>query len=179
MGGRRIRWNWARTTCWRCLRIEERTSGKLKTDDDFLLTPLDETGDGDESESGSQVIALDTEGDESATMIGAGSATAMAAMLDEDHGPARSGERIARRHGYGGRGRSPAGWWPAPRAFRPRALCRNRPTRGRHGAFGLSLFLLLFCGMIMYDLLRNMWSWDTAYSLNSSLMDTILSVFEK
>ena len=36
-------------------------SGKLKTDDDFLLTPLEESVDTEDSESGSQVIALDTE----------------------------------------------------------------------------------------------------------------------
>ena len=35
---------------------------QLKTDDDFLLTPLEEAADTDDSESGSQVIALDTEG---------------------------------------------------------------------------------------------------------------------
>ena len=43
---------------------------QVKTDDDFLLTPLEETSDTEESESGSQVIALDTEGDEAATMLG-------------------------------------------------------------------------------------------------------------
>ncbi len=42
--------------------------------------------EGDDSESGSQVIALDTEGegDEGVTMIGSGGS--MAAMLDEDLG---------------------------------------------------------------------------------------------
>ena len=59
-------------------------AGELKTDDDFLLTPLEETTDMDGSQSGSQVIALDTEGEESGTMIGAGSGVSMAAMIDED-----------------------------------------------------------------------------------------------
>ena len=57
---------------------------QLKTDDDFLLTPLEETTDTEDSESGSQVIALDTEGDEAATMVGAAAGVSMAAMLDED-----------------------------------------------------------------------------------------------
>jgi hypothetical protein len=39
--------------------------------------------------------------------------------------------------------------------------------------------LLLLCGMMLYDLMRNMWSWDGTYPVNSSLMDTILSWFEQ
>jgi hypothetical protein len=38
--------------------------------------------------------------------------------------------------------------------------------------------LLLFCGMFAFDLMRNMWSWDAPYSVNSSMMDMILSWFE-
>ena len=40
------------------------------------------------------------------------------------------------------------------------------------------LFLIL-SGMMMYDLMRNMWSWNGTYEVNSSLMDTILSWVEK
>ena len=41
-----------------------------------------------------------------------------------------------------------------------------------------ALFLLL-TGMFMYDLMRNMWSWQGAYAVNSSLMDSIIGMFEK
>ena len=59
---------------------------QLKSDDDFLLTPVDEGGD--DSDSGSQVIALDTEDDlGSATSMFGSSTPGMAAMLD-DMGPA-------------------------------------------------------------------------------------------
>jgi len=34
--------------------------------------------------------------------------------------------------------------------------------------------VLMLCGMMMFDLLRTMWSWNEPYSINSSLMDTIL-----
>ena len=56
----------------------------LKTDDDFLLTPLEEAADVQESssESGSQVIALDTE-EAGIGMVDAG-VEGMATMLDED-----------------------------------------------------------------------------------------------
>ena len=51
------------------------SSPSVKTDDDFQLTPMPDT-EADESESGSQVIALDTEGegDEGVTMIAGGGA---------------------------------------------------------------------------------------------------------
>ena len=42
----------------------------------------------------------------------------------------------------------------------------------------ICLVLLMLCGMMMYDLLRNMWSWGEPYAVNSSLMDSILSLFE-
>ena len=38
--------------------------------------------------------------------------------------------------------------------------------------------LLAVTGMMMFDLMRNMWSWDAAYSVNSSIMDMILGWFE-
>ena len=34
--------------------------------------------------------------------------------------------------------------------------------------------ILMVCGMMMYDVLRNQWSWQGAYPVNSALMDTIL-----
>ena len=39
--------------------------------------------------------------------------------------------------------------------------------------------MLMLIGMFTYDLLRNMWSWNGPYSINSSMMDGILSWFEK
>ena len=35
------------------------------------------------------------------------------------------------------------------------------------------LLLLVMCGMMVFDLLRNMWSWGEVYTLNSSLMDVL------
>ncbi len=37
----------------------------------------------------------------------------------------------------------------------------------------LCLMLLTLCGMMAFDLLRNMWSWGEVYTLNSSLMDVL------
>ncbi|MGB9620397.1 MAG: hypothetical protein ACPL7K_08290, partial [Armatimonadota bacterium] len=39
--------------------------------------------------------------------------------------------------------------------------------------------LLALCGMMCFDLVRNMWSWHGPFSLNSFIMDSILSVLPK
>jgi hypothetical protein len=38
----------------------------------------------------------------------------------------------------------------------------------------LCVLLLAVGGMMMVDLMRNMWSWNETYSVNSALMDGIL-----
>ncbi len=157
---------------------------ELKTDDDFLLTPLDDAGEEEDSESGSQVIALDLEGDEAATMIAdAPAGSAMAAMLDED----LSAEPAADA-GLGA-AVDAAALGAAPLGTQPGGFVEGAPL-GQGQAAALpevpytvwnivslsfcSVFLLLV-GMMMYDLLRNMWSWDGAYAVNSFIMDFILS----
>jgi hypothetical protein len=44
------------------------------------------------------------------------------------------------------------------------------------GLIVCTLFLML-CGMMMYDMIRNIWSWDGPYTANSTLMDMILKWF--
>jgi excisionase family DNA binding protein len=152
-------------------------SGVRMKSDDFLLTPSQEGGDGEDSESGSQVIALDTEGDEAATMIGSAGGPAMAAMLEEDLstlpaaaaypglGPAMPGQQLP----MGGPGAVPQDFVALP----------ETPYTGLNvTALVACSLLLVLCGMFMYDLMRNMWSWDEANVVNSSIMDTILGWFE-
>jgi hypothetical protein len=43
-------------------------------------------------------------------------------------------------------------------------------------ALGLSVLLLAFCGMMVVDLVRNMWSWDQVYTVNSTIMDALLKI---
>ncbi len=150
-------------------------AAELKTDDDFLLTPLEETADMDGSESGSQVIALDTETEDSATMIGAGSGVSMAAMLDEDLSPQPGLEM-----GVGGPlagppvlGMQPSGLAEGAAPISPAAalgraalhrLANHRPRRSAPCCLAL-------CGMMMYDLLRSMWSWEQPFTITSRLME--------
>lgn len=152
---------------------EASTIGAAAQDTDFLLTPSEDAIDAEESESGSQVIALDeSAGDEAATMVGGG----VAAMLDEDFG--------AQPLGMPGIPLGAAGPPGAPQMagaamFDPSYALPEAPyTAWNIVLLAFCAILLVLCGMFMYDLLRNMWSWDSPYTVNSSLMDTILSWFE-
>jgi excisionase family DNA binding protein len=154
-----------------------------KAEDDFLLTPLEEVSDEEDSESGSQVIALDLEGDEAATMIaGTSQESGVAAMLDEDlsEAPADTGFGAAV---------DAAALGTAPLGVQAGGFAEGAPLGAPAAAAALpeapysiwnilslivcTVFLILV-GMMMYDLMRNMWSWDAPYSVNSWLMDLIL-----
>ncbi|MCR4415014.1 MAG: helix-turn-helix domain-containing protein [Thermoguttaceae bacterium] len=156
---------------------------ELKSDDEFLLTPLDEGAEEEESESGSQVIALDTGpvSDTAATMV-AGGQRPMAAMLDEDLG-------------VGVPTLTPAGVTPAPvpaapGLFEPAAAAAVAPvgapamvlpeapyTGWNIAALASCVVLLVLCGWVAFDLMMNMWSWNSPYGLNSALMDWVLGLF--
>ena len=140
---------------------------QLKTDDDFLLTPLEEATDAEESESGSQVIALDTEGDEAATMIGGAAGASMAAMLDEDLSaqPALDMGMGAPLAGGPVLGAQPGGLAEGVPLMQPAAALPEAPYTGwQIAGLAVCAVLLMLCGMMMYDLLRNMWSWEGPYT---------------
>ena len=146
----------------------------LKADDDFLLTPTEEAAEPDESESGSQVIALDTEGEEAglagqgvASLFGAEGIGDQAMDLGAGMALSQAGEPVF----SAAEGAAIA----SPGAFLPEAPY----TTWNMVLLGVCLFLLLLCGAMVYDLLRNMWSWNSAGSVNTWLMDTIVGLFEK
>ncbi|NUQ62775.1 MAG: helix-turn-helix domain-containing protein [Pirellulales bacterium] len=143
---------------------------ELKADDDFLLTPLEDTADED-SESGSQVIALDSEADAGATVVAAG--PSMAAMLDEDLSGAPDIGLGAPMAGFTPALRPDAVPVPAGVGYVPEAPY----SAGVVVAMGFCVLLLAFAGMMSFDLLRNMWSWQEPYTFNSSLMDMVLGLF--
>ena len=144
----------------------------LPGDDDFLLTPIDEADDEDD-ESGSQVIALDTEeGDEAATMIGE-PAAAMAAMLDEE----TPGDEPLEAAIVEIPGMSVVGGRPSPTGG---PVGDALPSEVPYGALWTTMLTLCVgclgvCGILSYDIMRNMWSWSAEYTVNSTIMDTILS----
>ncbi|MEX2114933.1 MAG: helix-turn-helix domain-containing protein [Pirellulales bacterium] len=151
--------------------------GTADSDDDFLLSPLEE-GAAEESDSGSQVIALESEVEfEDAGVATFEEEPAGGGLLEDDLGEgfgAAAALDVAGPSALGGR--TPAG---APAGAGAAAMVPDMPFSGWNVmSLVLCAVLLLFCGMFAYDLLRNMWSWDAPYSVNSSMMEMILSWFE-
>jgi len=145
---------------------------QLRSDDDFLLTPS--TKPEDESESGSQVIALDSlEGfdEDAATQVGG---PAMR-LLAEDASEADTM--------VGGVGAMPAampGMAGAPGMMMAPVIPEAPYSIWNVLAMFVCIAVLCLVGMMMADLVRNMWSWDHGvYTVNSSIMDSIIDMFSK
>ena len=153
------------------------TTGELTADDEFLLTPAVEMGEEDLDESGSQVIALDTEGDfddSAATMLG-GEMGGTPGMLEEDPFAAVAGGPALDTLGMGGMGMGAPATAPVQQV-----VAREAPFSVLNIiSLAACLLFLTLTGMMMFDLMRNMWSWDGPYSFNSSLMDGIIGLFEQ
>lgn len=137
--------------------LDESTA--IKGDEDFLLTPLE--GDAfEESDSGSQVIALDSEefSDTGSTVLGgdraAGPGPDFAESPDEGAGA-------------------------AVLAGMPAVSMIPEATYSVWNVVGLGMITLLLGlgGIMVFDVVRHIWSWDAPYSLNSTLMDAITGVF--
>lgn len=142
---------------------------ELRTDDEFLLTPLEEVADEESQDSGSQVIALESDADldaSSPTVMGADSA-GMAGLLDDTSGLLEP--------------LSPLGFGETTDLS---SMVQPAYAGVPQGQFtGLSVTFLAMCvsllavsGLMMFDVLRNMWSWDSPYQVNSFIMDSILNL---
>lgn len=136
---------------------------QLKADEEFLLSPAGDMGD--ESDSGSQVIALeDSEAfDENAdTML----RPAQPALVVEDAVPGFEGIGAG-----GGVGPSPAMSQQYMTTAAPEA------PYSIWNVLGLlcCILVLALTGMLMTDLMRNMWAFDTDRVVSTGLMDSILS----
>jgi|GEM_PF-335036 hypothetical protein len=144
---------------------------ELSGEDDFLLTPSDELTE-DASDSGSQVIMLDTEGefeDATATLL-AGQIPGLGAITEDD----------SPLGGLGGMG----GAAPAsPLSSRAAAAAAAQAAAAAVPEVPFSAFsvlmlagcsvVLAFSGILVYDVVRNMWSWDNPYGVSSVIISTI------
>lgn len=152
-----------------------------QSDDDFLLAPLEEAS-AEESDSGSQVIALEAEVEfEEAgpgiSSLGGEMPEAGGGLLEEDLDVGLGG-------GLGGAALSPAA---APAMAAAAGGAAPGPLSVPDAVFSgwnvaslvMCALVLMFCGMFSFDLLRNMWSWGGAYSVNSPLMDMVINMFGK
>lgn len=146
-----------------------------QSDDDFLLTPLEE-GAAEESDSGSQVIALDDDVEFEEAGVGA-LEEAGGGLLEDDLGEGLGGGAALGAESLSAapaRGIAPAAAGAPMMAAAPEAAFSMWNVM----SLALCSVMLLLCGMFTFDLLRNMWSWNEAYSVNSSMMDMVLSWFE-
>jgi excisionase family DNA binding protein len=120
-----------------------------KVGDDFQLTPLGEEGDDEERDS-SQVIALDEISEEAGAPLASGSLSETG-MLTEDFGVGLAPGAVV------------VGTSEADTPF----------SLANVLSLGGCLLLLGLSGMMVYDLLRNIWSWGEVTSLNSSLLEVL------
>ena len=149
--------------------LDQVASGDSATgqaDDDFLLTPVD-SGLDDEGESGSQVIDLDSEEfDDSA-----------AALLSPEAAPVLEEEGATVEFTEVDEEAAPPAGLAATASGPPSADAAEAPYTIWNV---LSLFfvalLLGFTGILMLDLMNNIWSWDGNYAFNSQIMDAILGL---
>lgn len=147
---------------------------QLKQDEEFLLSPVDEmAGDEfDESDSGSQVIALedsqafDTDG---ATMV----QSAEPALLAEDGGMVE---------GFGEAQPAAAAMDPgmAPQPAGGQMMMPAEPPQAPYSIWNviglmMCLMMLSVTGVIMIDVLTNMWVWNNG-STSTSLTDAVVSM---
>ena len=139
---------------------------QLQQEDDFLLTPLEDALT-DDSESSSQVIALDDPDSgfdaASATVMEGGGDVDLAMLGAEDGGDGNAATLIQPE---------------AEPIIVQQAVIPELPYSGWNL---LSLFicivLLAVSGMLIYDLVRQVWSWEGVHPVNSGLMDTIIGMF--
>jgi hypothetical protein len=150
----------------------------LGEEDDFLLTPLEEVADPDSEGSGSQVIDLDSQ---EAMEPAAGSLLEEGSMSDMlAEGFADSGDLGGFSDGglSGLEEDSSVGAAPMGAAApSPFAARESQYTMLNVVSLGICVLFLLVSGMMTFDLLRNMWSWQGPFAVNSPLMDLIGNLF--
>lgn len=146
---------------------------QLKADEEFMLSPMADDFSDESSDSGSQVIALaDSEqfDEGAATMLGGAAGGFEQPLLTEDSGDT-VGQQLG---GFGGPGvtatmSAPATQYvPVPMPDVPYSVWN---------VLGLLcvFMILMVSGMLMVDLLRNMWAFDSNTSATTAVMDGIIS----
>jgi excisionase family DNA binding protein len=120
---------------------------------DFQLTPLGED-EGDDEKDSSQIIALDEISEDTAGAPLPSGAFSEAGMMSEDFGM----------------GLTPGGATPV--ALAPAGV-ETPFSLWNVLALGGCVVLICFCGMMTYDLLRNIWSWDGVGKINSGLLQAL------
>lgn len=136
-------------------------SAKSAGEDDFLLTPVE--GELDDDDSGSQVIALDSDS------IGSESALFGSGLDDGDFGAQDAAGLEVVDDGASmemGSAGAPVAAAPVEAPYSVLNIISLAATAA----------LVLVAGLMVTDLIRNMWSFDEPFAINSSIMDGIISL---
>jgi excisionase family DNA binding protein len=150
---------------------------QLKADDEFLLSPMEDLGADESSDSGSQVIAL-----EDSEAFDENAATALAPQMPSAQpGPMLAQEQPDLMGGaLAGMAPGMAGVTatlnvPSPYAAMPSV---EAPYRfWEVGLLMLPMLSLLLAGALMFDVLRNMWAFDQPHGMSTTIMDSVISIF--
>lgn len=145
---------------------DESGGEEIKGDDEFLLTPVED--DADDESSGSQVIDLDSaEFDESAATI-----------LADNASPMDDGVAFETLDDDGAGMLEPAAATGAAALAAPRSGSQSEAQYSIWNVLSLFVIVLFLgiTGMMLVDLMNNIWSWDQNYAFKSTIMDTILSM---
>ncbi len=133
-----------------------------KIEDEFQLSSTAEAG-AEDSDSGSQVIALDSDEDISSGMF---APVAQPGGLVEEETVAIPASDVPMLTP------APAAQ-PAPSMMAATATLEPPFTTWNVVSLIACALFLLLCGMMIYDLLRNMWSWSGPSTVSSSIMDAL------
>ncbi len=148
---------------------------QLKSDEDFDLTPVAGAID-DESDSGSQVIALDTEAldADAPTQLGAGLGAAPFGMEGDEAIIAE--EPVEAGFGGGAMMQQP-GMAPGAQQqpmFPVQELPEAPYSVWQVGSLAIVALMLAFTGILMVDVVRNIWSFDQPYGASTSIMNSVI-----
>ncbi|MFM2097357.1 MAG: hypothetical protein RIS70_4481 [Planctomycetota bacterium] len=153
----------------------------LRAEDDFLLTPMDESVSDESSDSGSQVIALeDSEAfDENAATALAPAFEQAADLQPVDMLAAEPADAMGQA--LTGMGAASPGMMATMNMPSPYAV--SQPVEAPYRIWEvlllvLPLFSLLLSGALMFDVMRNMWAFDQTSGLSTSIMDSVLAMFK-
>lgn len=143
---------------------EERTQpAAVKKDEEFLLAPSQDMF-GDESDSGSQVIALEESGafGQDADAMPAGDGLLAESSLDQQLGAMGTGAMPMPR---------PMGYMSAGLPEAPYSVWN---------VTGLLIILLLLSisGVMLTDIVQNMWGWEEGRDVSTAISDGITSMFK-
>jgi hypothetical protein len=142
---------------------------QLKSDEDFDLTPVEGAVD-DESDSGSQVIALDTEAldADAPTQLGG------LALGPVDMEPVESVITEEPAEGFAPGVHPGAAAVAQQPQFPVQELPETPYSIWQVGSLAIVALMLMFTGILMIDVMRNIWSFDQPYGLSTSIMNSIV-----